>query len=352
MVYNSRLSQEIKNFEQTVNVHELPPSFHYISHTYLRRLINEKLGVNSFAELVASYIKAVSLRKKQNEIEILSLGSGNCDFEIDLAGNNSLECRFTCYELNPHMLQRASEHASSRNLAERFGFIESDINHLKLEKQYDVIIANHSLHHFVELEHIFDEIDRAMTNKSYFVVNDMIGRNGHMFWDSTLDLCNRIWSIFPKELKYNHQLKQYFETRIQWDCSKESFEGVRAQDILPLLDTKFKFKDFAPFFAITNSFVGRDFGHNFDTQNPLHKALLDFIWQLDDYCLSNKILKPTQMMACLVKKDVPVEEYRYAYFEKATEVYNMGEKTFFEFFDTNGLLNGGQFKKKPWWKFL
>jgi len=32
-----------------------------------------------------------------------------------------------------------------------------------------------------------------------------------------------------------------------WDCSKQGFEGIRAQDILPLLVKKFSFRSFLGF---------------------------------------------------------------------------------------------------------
>jgi len=122
------------------------------------------------------------------------------------------------------MLERGRKMANEKSL-HNFEFINCDINDIQLNQEFDIIIAHHSLHHFVRLEHIFDEANKSMTEKSFFIISDMIGRNGHMFWDNTLELCNAIWSLFPKELKYNVQLKKYFEERIQWDCSTEGFEG-------------------------------------------------------------------------------------------------------------------------------
>jgi hypothetical protein len=56
-----------------------------------------------------------------------------------------------------------------------------------------------------------------------------------------------IWETLPDSKKYNHQLKRLEREFVNWDCAKEGFEGVRAQDILPLLVERFDFEKFMAF---------------------------------------------------------------------------------------------------------
>jgi len=340
MDYDERVRSEIRTYKEIAQVSVLPRSHHYVAGHYLSNLLLEKLGVPCFEDLIALHLDILKKGKNEGDIEVLSLGSGNCDFELGLASQKKLTCRFTCYEINPYMLDRALSDAKAKQLEDRFIFVEADINKLRLEKKYDLVIANHSLHHFLELEHIFDEVNRCMDESSFFLISDMIGRNGHMFWDQSLDLCNRFWALLPQEFKHNHLLKEYFPLRVQFDCSTDGFEGIRAQDILPLLDARFDFKDFATFFSIANKFIDRDFGPNFDPENAMHKALLDMVWHFDDYCLKNKILKPTQIIGSMVKKGTPVQDFRYTYFEKPADVYQLDESRFHNFFDP--ILIGAQ----------
>ncbi|MFZ5645000.1 MAG: class I SAM-dependent methyltransferase [Bacillota bacterium] len=328
--YTNKIYNEINNYKNIEVVHDLPDSFHYITNRYIKNLILEKFNIGSFDEMVIKHINA--LKSEKNKIEILSLGSGNGDFEIKTA-LQAPNCFFTCYELNPYMINRAYQSAKDYNVEDAFNFVEVDINKVKIDKCFDMVIANQSLHHFVALEHIFKEISKCMTTDSIFLVNDMIGRNGHLFWDSTLDICNRIWAILPKSLKYNHQLKKVFDKRIQIDYSAGSFEGVRAQDILPLLDRVFNFKEFGVFFCLVNRFIDRDFGHNFDINNEMHKAILDAIWHIDDFCLKNKILKPVQMFASLVKKEVSVNDLKFTYFKEPREIYEMKDSSLYDYFN-------------------
>ena len=65
-----------------------------------------------------------------------------------------------------------------------------------------------------------------------------------MRWPEALELIQGIWKFIPDHYKTNHQLKRVEQQYQNWDCSKKGFEGIRAQDILPLLVKKFSFRSF------------------------------------------------------------------------------------------------------------
>jgi hypothetical protein len=94
--------------------------------------------------------------------------------------------------------------------------------------------------------------------------------------------------------------------RLQVDPSGYGFEGIRAQDILPLLDARFAVQDFAPFWCLANRFVDRDFGHGFDLSDPADRAFLDYVARLDEYCCRERLLRPTQLFAAFRRKDASV----------------------------------------------
>ena len=339
MTYAEKKEREIETYKDITNVHELPKAFHYYVSNYLYNKLEQSIGVSSFEELVIKYLNLLKLEKDETSIFILSLGSGNCDFETKLAQQYGLKCKFYCYDINPHALERGRQLAGEKELI-NFKFVLCDINKIEIHQNFDLVLANHSLHHLVDLEHIFSEVDKCMTEKSYFIINDMIGRNGHMFWDNTLHVCNAIWNMFPRELKYNHQFKCYYKNLIQFDCSAEGFEGIRAQDILPLLDKTFQFVDFAPFFAIAGHLIGREYGHNFDINNDFHKALLNMIGSYDNFLLENKLLKPTQLIAVMTKMNKEknnTQPYKYLYFDVPKEIYMQDDKKIWDYLDKKSL---------------
>lgn len=114
-------------------------------------------------------------------------------------------------------------------------FLQADFNNWQSDGFYDLIIALHSLHHVVELEHLFAEIKKSLPAEGYFITSDIIGRNGHKCWPEAVKVLKKIWREMPKRYRYNHQLNMVQKKYINHDCSVDSFEGIRAQDILPLI---------------------------------------------------------------------------------------------------------------------
>jgi ubiquinone/menaquinone biosynthesis C-methylase UbiE len=58
------------------------------------------------------------------------------------------------------MLDRGKESAIKNLIQNKYNFLETDINKWSTQStKYDVVIASHSLHHFVELELLFKKIN-------------------------------------------------------------------------------------------------------------------------------------------------------------------------------------------------
>lgn len=315
MSYTDKIQQEIAHYKEVENVHDLPPIFHYWSHNYLRPKL-ESLGFSDPNDFYIKYIERVARQHSQSNCEILSLGAGNGDTEVALAQSlikrNINNFTFTCLDINPHMLARAKQQAREIQLSRQFDFIETDINNWRVDKHYQIIIANQSLHHFVELEVLFDKVYASLDDKGFFLSNDMIGKNGHMRWPEALEMVLAFWSLLEDRHKWNHQLKRFEPVYENWDCSTEGFEGIRAQDVLPLLLKQFKFHCFLGFSNLISIFVDRGFGHNFEVENPRDCYFIDFVSQLDDYYIELGKIKPTQMIAAMTKSGTtPSKVYKH-----------------------------------------
>jgi SAM-dependent methyltransferase len=304
MSYSAKLEQEISNYRDVLDVSALPEIFFYWSDKHLRPKL-ESLGFSNPNQVYVSYISRVASSPPARVCHILSLGAGNCDTEVGLAelliqsGVNNFV--FNCLDVNPEMLARGRQLAIERNLVSHFAFIETDINSWAVEKTYDIIIANQSLHHFVELELLFEKTWHALTDEGFFLTNDMIGRNGHLRWPEALELVQACWSLLDEKHKWNHLLQRHEPVYENWDCSISGFEGIRAQDILPLLARTFRFSLFLGFGNLINVFIDRGFGHNFDPADPRDCHFIDFVSGLDDYFIESGKIKPTQMIAAMTK---------------------------------------------------
>lgn len=304
--YETRLGSEKGFYAQDIDVHDLPEIFHYWSSTYLKPEF-ERFGFsdpNNFFE--------VSIQKRCQEqpgeiASVVSVGAGNCDVEVaigrKLKAAGSSNFHFDCIEINPDMVRRAKLAAEAAGIAAHYRFLAEDFNRWQPDDdEYDIVMANQSLHHVVELEHLFDSVSNGLKPDGLFLTSDMIGRNGHQRWPEALAMVDVLWQQLPLSYRYNHSRQCYEKKFINHDCSGSGFEGIRAQDILQLLRQRFHFNLFLPYGNIAFVFVDRTFGNNYDPRNRWDRAFIDQVHALDSQSILEGTIKPTSMIAVMSLK--------------------------------------------------
>jgi GT2 family glycosyltransferase/SAM-dependent methyltransferase len=297
-----RLGHEIDHYRDVEEVHDLPRIYHHWSRNFLLPEL-EACGIPGVDAFFLDRIAAACRSASGACIDVASIGAGNADLEVRLAlrlremglGN----FRFHCIELNPHMIERGRRLARSRGVDRHLRFEQADVAGWRPKGALAVCMANHSLHHIVELEELFEKVRAAIDPDGTFLVNDMIGRNGHMRWPEALEVVESIWKTLPERYKYNHQLRRLEVEFDDWDCARDSNEGVRAQDILPLLLERFHFEVFCSFANVIDTFIDRSFGPNFDPDLAEDRELVDRIARLDEELIDTGVVKPTHMIAAL-----------------------------------------------------
>jgi len=301
--YASRLAAELQNYQDVEVVHDLPPIFHYWSNKYLLPAI-QPFGFTSTNEFFVNQLVRQIDEHSGQTAHFVSLGSGNCDTEVEIAhtlqklGRNDF--LIDCIDINSSMLARGRALASDFGVSHQIHFIEDDFNTWTPRQPYLAVIANQSLHHVMHLEHLLDSILKAIEPlNGVFVTSDMIGRNGHQRWPEALHIVEEFWSQLPPKYKYNRQLRRQEDRFVNWDCSLESFEGIRAQDIMPLLVERFHFDMFVPFANVISPFIDRGFGPNFDFNSEADRSFIDRVHMRDVQALIRGEIKPTQMFAVL-----------------------------------------------------
>jgi hypothetical protein len=83
IVYQEALAQEKHLFGNCLNVHDLPEIFHYWSFTHLRPKLLP-FGFDSPNAMFAKSLEERCREERSRPKRFLSLGSGNCDLEIEL----------------------------------------------------------------------------------------------------------------------------------------------------------------------------------------------------------------------------------------------------------------------------
>jgi SAM-dependent methyltransferase len=297
-----RLQEEIARYRDCLDVHELPAIYHTWSNRYVLPKL-QACGFEGVDEFFAHYLLDACRARPGHRHRFASIGSGNCDLEVRLAQRllaaGAENFVFECLELNPHMLERGRALAVREGVADHLSFHEVDFESWQPDGPLSGCLANHSLHHVVGLEALFAKIRSALADDGVFLTNDMIGRNGHMRWPEALVHVERFWSRLPRRQKYDNQRRVFDDTFANWDCSVEGNEGIRAQDILPLLIEEFHFEAFIAFANVIDVFVDRSYGHNFDPDDPADVTLIEEIARLDEARLDAGEIKPTHLIAAM-----------------------------------------------------
>lgn len=313
--YEKRVEQQIAQYANKEALVKLPDIYRYWSQKYLRPKIEDVFGVSTNIDIYATAYIEAGRRAGAAHIPILSIGSGDGVVEVAVAERMlKLGCtNFTIVasDLSPIRMERARQLVHEKGLDKHFEFEVVDVNTWKPERRFLGFMAQHTLHHVVELERLFQFINDNMDDNGVFVVVDMIGRNGHMRWPETLAIVERFWQILPDKYKYNHQWKKPIPQYLNWDCSVSGFEGIRAEDILPLLCQHFAFTHFLGVGGFVDVFVERGYGHNFSRENPVDVAYIDLMAEMNDALIVDGKVKPTMIFAVCRKGGSKVEEKTY-----------------------------------------
>jgi SAM-dependent methyltransferase len=301
LAYAVRLVGEKARYTDQETIHDLPPIFHYWSNTHLLPMLRE-VGIPGIDGFFVDALEACASRA-EGTARLVSLGAGNCDTEVRLAlllkergvRNFTLEC----VDINQQMLERGRGLASVSGVQREVLPIPGDLNHWTPARAYHAVIANQSLHHVLELESLFDAVRGSLVADGAFIVSDMIGRNGHQRWPEALEIVREFWPELPDPYKHNRLLDRQENEFLDWDSSQDGFEGIRAQDVLPLLVERFGFELFFGFGNVIDPFVGRAFGPNFDADRAWDREFIDRVHQRDQTALLLGQITPTHMLAIM-----------------------------------------------------
>lgn len=312
MDYEKKITEQIEQYANVDDMHSELPSMHeYWNQKYRHPYFYQLTGADSHIEFYAkTFVESINNTGIKN---VVSLGSGEGNLEIEIAKEikklNCLDFTFDLVELSPYQNERAIANIKAAGLEKEFNIIEQDFNKWEGEYTYAGVMVHHALHHVQELEHLFEAIKKCLHASGAFVTMDMIGRNGHMLWPEGLEIVERIWRFLPEEQKHHHLLKTTYDEFYNHDCSNEGFEGIRAQDILPLLVKHFNFEIFHAYGGVVDVFIDRGYGTNYDVGNPRDLAFVDFLEYINSLLLELGHIKPTQMAAVMRVGEVKYNKF-------------------------------------------
>lgn len=288
------------------NMHLYAPVFHYVSDKFDTPKLSRVFDNDTESNLNERFAREFSnVAKKFGFSTILSIGSGNCEIEIDIERImktvHAVNTRFFCYDPTEE-----GHSAARKSIRSKDNFVSTRT--LPPDVVFSGVFAHHSLHHVSDLNGLVTYVKKNLKPGGVFVVSDMIGRNGHRRWPEQMELIFKLWNTLPKKSLFDYISNCSVDNYPDYDYSicngkvSMTYEGIHSQDVLPVLTNNFHFGKFFAFGGLRFEFVGRRFGNNFDLKNPAHINFIDKLIQTEESMKSAGHIKPDQFIGTLYHK--------------------------------------------------
>jgi SAM-dependent methyltransferase len=244
---------------------------------------------------------------------VLSLGCGYGGHDLAIAGKLARPYELHAVDLNPRVYNAAQRRAAEQRLPIRFQSL--DLNRVELQPGYfDVIYAVASIHHILNLEHLFTQLHRGLKDDGQLVIVDIIGKTQVEFWRENVEYAARVVKRLPGRFRGRFDrwpsarlffdpytiISPYVEPEIQ-----RGMEGIRQEEIVPLLDRWFHpakvfYYDAYMRLICTNPVLGP----RLDPGNRVDRELLQSLIDEEMAVIASGKLRPTEVFGIYTKKRV------------------------------------------------
>jgi SAM-dependent methyltransferase len=197
----------------------------------------------------------------------------------------------------------------------RYGVI--DLNRDSLEPDaYDVVIAHSVLHHIEDLEHAFDQIERAMKPEATLIVNEYVGANRFQYGDEILAMINDLLRCLPGRLRRSALEDRTYEVRerptVEEMMANDASEAVRAADVMPMLRQRFEILDERLLGGTILMHLLYDIVQNFLFDDPHERAVIELLCTFEGALVDARRISSDFVIAAARKRTArtPLRAYR------------------------------------------
>jgi SAM-dependent methyltransferase len=260
---------------------------------YINRRISGDPKIDVFEYAAQQYL--APLRKK-GPISMLSLCTGVGQIEISLVQRGYVD-KIVGYEYSEECVAAANQTARNEGLADKISFIQADLNKSTFppEQRFDAILNEAGLHHIKNLEHLISQCRQVCKPHTVFINHEFIGANHHQWSAKQMHYINHILSILPPELRRSlSNPGAIHEKKAALSMAKmlliDPTEGVRAEEIIPVMKQHFAISDYKPFGGSILHMLLNDMAGNFIA--PEHAPLVELLIFFEESLMDEGVLPP------------------------------------------------------------
>lgn len=224
--------------------------------------------------------------KESSDLKLLSLGSGSCGHELELAEYANFQ-EITCVDLAQNRLDEAQKEARKRNITS-MKFICADIDHFNFQPgYYDIVLFNSSLHHFENVDRLLSEkIKPCLKKDGFLVINEFVGPTRLQFPKYQIKEIRRairlIDKAYRKRFKINLSKDTFYGSGLIRMKMADPSECIDSSSITPALHKHFKVKVEKGLGGNILMNALKDIAHHFINPNERQKEILKELFKFED----------------------------------------------------------------------
>lgn len=233
----------------------------------------------------------------------LGCGSGSRSLELWQAGSAA---RIEGMDASEERIREAERQRESLGAPGRFQVVDCNAAELP-PSSYDVIFSAHSFHHFTALEHIYEQVLRALKPGGVFLLEEFVGPTQFQWTDQQIELTRRLLSLLPEKFRqFRWGAVKTWEGRptVAEVVAASPFESIRSAEILPLFGRYFRIDHALPLGGTIQHLLYNGITHNFVPGDPEAERCIRGIYETEDALIASQLI-PSDFM--LLVGGVPEE---------------------------------------------
>jgi ubiquinone/menaquinone biosynthesis C-methylase UbiE len=224
----------------------------------------------------------------------LSLGCGDGSLERHAIQYNICH-QIDAYDNSKNSIEVAKQFCKDNNLESLIHYHHEDINEIILEKnKYDIVFIGSALHHFENLEYIFNEIKKGLKSDGLLVINEFIGPTQFQWNDKQLKIINDLLNLLPENFKIDRtsgEIKTKVDKpSIESMNNLDPSEAIRSSEIIPVLSQYFNIIERVDYGGTILHLLLYAIVDNFEGSNEKDICILKMLGYIEDLLISEKVL--------------------------------------------------------------
>ena len=205
---------------------------------------------------------------------LLTLGCGGGNLERIVLRLGKAD-HIDAFDDSPKSIGLARELADREGFSDRIDYTVANVNQIELPSQtYDAVVVRMALHHFENLEHVFEQVRCALLPGGSFMINEFVGPSRFQWTNLQLELMNHLFAELPEEIRRRAPVERIRRPILQDVIARDPSESVRSSEILALLGDYFEIVDLRPYGGTLLHVLLSHVLPLLDLENEEHRALL------------------------------------------------------------------------------